>query len=64
MAYDNTNKGALYRNERRTQDNHPEYTGSINVEGKEYWLSAWIKEIQKGENKGKKYFSMTVKPKD
>jgi hypothetical protein len=57
--YDNTNRGALFKNDRKQQDNHPDYTGSINVGGVEYWLSAWLKDGQKG-----KFFSMSVKPKD
>lgn len=59
MAYDNTNSGALFKNDRRAKDAHPEYTGSINVEGTEYWLSAWIKEGKKG-----KFMSLSLKPKD
>ncbi len=41
MSYDNTNKGAFWKNEDRKSDTHPHYKGSINVEGVEYWLSAW-----------------------
>lgn len=64
MPYDNTNRGTLSKNERKTKDTHPEYTGQINVEGKEYWLSAWVKEAKQGPNAGKKFFSMSVKPKE
>jgi hypothetical protein len=28
-GYDNTNKGILGRNDRKTQDNHPDFSGSI-----------------------------------
>lgn len=59
QQYDNTNRGALFKNDRREKDTHPEYNGSINVEGKEFWLNAWIKEGNKG-----KFFSLSVKPKD
>ena len=61
MEYDNTNRGALHKNENKTEDKHPDYSGSINVGGTDYWLSAWVKESQKT---GKKFFSMSVKPKD
>ncbi|MFN7610581.1 MAG: hypothetical protein ACK5QX_06540 [bacterium] len=60
-SYDNTNKGILGRNDRRTQDNHPEFSGSINVEGREYWLSGWVKERKDGSGR---FFSLSVKPKD
>ena len=58
--YDNTNRGALFRNNRKEQDNHPDHTGSINIDGKEYYLNAWIKTSQNGN----KFFSLSVKPKD
>ena len=47
MAFDNTNRGILSKNQNKTADNHPEYSGSINVDGTDYWLSAWIKESSK-----------------
>lgn len=59
MEYDNSNKGALFRNDKRTSDRAPEYNGSINVNGVDYWISGWIKEGQKG-----KFFSLSVQPKD
>ena len=60
QQYDNTNRGALFRNNRKEQDSQPDHTGSINVEGKEYYLNAWIKTSQNGN----KFFSLSVKPKD
>lgn len=58
--YDNTNRGALFRNTRKEQPNHPDHTGSINIQGREYWLSAWVKD---GKNGGR-FFSLSAKPKD
>ena len=53
--YDNTNRGVLFKNERKQQDKHPDYTGKIDVEGKEYKLAAWIKDGKKG-----KFMSLAV----
>lgn len=58
-VYDNTNRGILSRNTNRKSDSHPEFNGTINVEGKDYWLSAWVKEGNKG-----KFFSLSVKEKE
>jgi hypothetical protein len=60
--YDNTNSGTLFRNDRRTNDRQPTHTGSINVEGKDYWLSAWVKESKK--NPGQKFFSLALTAKE
>lgn len=65
MAYDNTNSGLLAKNTRKEKDTHPAYTGSINIEGRDYWISAWVKEGREGTKlEGQKYFSLSVKPKD
>ena len=62
--YDNTNKGALYKNDSRRDDKDAEYSGSINVGGVDYWLSAWVNVGKEGGKlEGKKYFRLTVKPK-
>jgi len=39
--YDNTGKGALWKNDKKMTDKHPDFKGSINIEGREYWLSGW-----------------------
>lgn len=59
MSYDNTNRGTLGKNKRREKDTHPEYNGVLNVDGKDYWLSGWVKEGPEG-----KFFSLSVKAKE
>jgi hypothetical protein len=46
--YDNTNSGVLFRNDRKQTEKHPDYTGNINVNGTEFWLSAWIAKSKAG----------------
>lgn len=57
MEYDNRNRGALFKNDKATTEKHPGYTGKINVDGVDYYLSAWLKDGSKG-----KFFSLSVKP--
>ena len=59
--YINTDRGVLYRNENKTSENHPDYSGSVNVSGTDFWLSGWLKESKKD---GKKFFSLSVRPKN
>lgn len=65
MSYDNTNTGILARNDRKEKDTHPDFSGSINIDGVEYWLSGWTREGKPGSKlEGKRYFSLAVKPKE
>lgn len=59
--YDNTNRGVLFKNNRKEEgDKKPEYTGSLNVDGVEFFLDAWLKTSQNGA----KFMSVSVKRKD
>jgi hypothetical protein len=57
--YDNVNKGVLFINDRKEKDSHPDRNGSLNIDGKEYWLSGWDKQTSKGDT-----ISLSVQPKD
>jgi hypothetical protein len=57
--YDNNMRGTLGKNERREKETHPEYTGKCEIDGKMYWISAWVKEGQ-----GRKFFSLAFKPQE
>ena len=60
MEYNNNNRGSLFKNDRKDDAKFPDYKGSINVDGTDYWLSAWIK-ISKD---GNKFMSLSVKNKN
>jgi hypothetical protein len=52
--------GSLFKNNRKTAQEHPDYTGSIMLDGTERWLSAWLKESKNG-----KFLSVSIgKPKE
>ena len=58
--FDKTNTGVLFKNDTAGKsDKFPGYGGSINVDGVEYWVSAWVKDGKKG-----KFFSLAIKPKE
>ena len=59
--FDRTNTGTLSRNERKTDDKHADFTGSVNVEGVEYFLDAYVRERKDGSGK---FFSLRLKRKD
>ena len=59
MAYDNTNRWTLNKNDRKEKDSHPDYKGSVNVDGVDYWLDGWIKDGANG-----KFISGSLKPKE
>ena len=51
------NSGAIFKNDKKTADNQPDYRGKINVEGKELEISLWVKTAQSGV----KYMSAAIK---
>jgi len=60
MAYEQRdNSGSFFINDRKEKDSHPDYKGSIQVDGTDYWLSIWTKNGAKGE-----FWSVSVSPKE
>lgn len=57
--YDNTNRGALFKNDKQGNESRPDYTGNLNVAGMEYRVSAWLKTGKSGA----KFMSLSVQPK-
>ena len=49
------NTGAIFKNDKKTAETHPDYKGKVNVNGKEMEVALWLKTSQAGM----KYFSAT-----
>lgn len=72
--YDNTNSGILGKNDRKRPDRttedgkvltDPDLTGSINLNGIEYWLDGRIKiSGPKSKKPGEKFIKLNIRPKD
>jgi len=60
--FDNTNRGAVWKNDKKESDRHPDFKGSINIEGKEYWLSGWKR--KEGGHPNSPALSLSVQPKE
>ena len=60
--YDNTNRGSIWPNDKKQSDTHPDFTGSLNVDGVEYWVSAWKR--KPGASPNAPSLSFSVKPKE
>jgi uncharacterized protein (DUF736 family) len=57
MKYSDENRGALFKNKDKETDKHPDYKGKINVNGKDFYVSAWIKTSKGGD----KFMSLAVR---
>lgn len=58
QEYDNTNSGVLFENEDTSKS---DFSGSININGEEFWLNAWNKTSRKT---GRNFISLKIgKPK-
>jgi hypothetical protein len=48
MAYDNKNRGALFRC-KKERDNDRDYSGTLDIDGVEFWISGWVKTSKAGQ---------------
>jgi len=48
-----TNTGAIFKNDKKTNEKHPDYKGKVNVNGKEMEIALWVKTSSAGNT----YFS-------
>jgi len=59
--YDNKNSGALFFNEKKVKESHPDFNGAFTDEnGKEFWIAGW----KKKSKTGKKYISLAFTEKE
>lgn len=54
------NSGALFKNENKESDKHPDYSGSAVVDGVDYFMDAWLNVAESG----RKYMSFRFKTKE
>jgi len=47
--FDRNMTGVLFKNDNKSNPRWPDYKGQCEIEGKTFWLSAWIKEGKKSK---------------
>jgi hypothetical protein len=52
------NTGAIFKNDKKTAENQPDYRGKMMVDGQHWEISLWVRESQ---TSGIKYFSAAIK---
>jgi len=58
--FENNLRGVLFNNDKRKSDASPDMTGHLEIEGTEYWVSAWWQEAKTGVE----YLSFRINPKE
>jgi hypothetical protein len=60
MAFEQKdNSGAIFVNDHKEKDTHPDRTGSARIGGTDYWVHGWLRKTKDG----KPYLSLAFKPK-
>ena len=60
QEYDNEGRGVLFANKERTKETQPQAKGSCQLDGVEYWVSAWTQTSKAGQ----RYQSLSFQRKD
>jgi len=53
------NTGALFKADKEGNERRPDYSGSLNVNGQDYFIDAWLRKSKAGTT----FMSLSVKPK-
>ncbi|TAI67661.1 hypothetical protein [Bradyrhizobium sp. Leo170] len=59
---DNKNRGAVWKNDEKQSDRHPDFRGSLDIEGMQYWIDAWKR--KPGANPKAPALSFSIKRKE
>jgi hypothetical protein len=51
--------GSLSRNTRKQKPSHADYTSSVVIEGRRFWLNGWLRAGERG-----KFLRLSVRPAD
>jgi hypothetical protein len=57
--FNNENTGVLFKNDKKEDEKHADYSGNLDAAGVQYWLDAWIAK----DKNGKTYMRLRIKPK-
>jgi hypothetical protein len=58
MTETRDNTGILFVNDRKSNEKHPDRTGTAMIDGKEYQVSGWLKQGKKGH-----FLTLSFRPK-
>ena len=56
------NTGSFFKNDYKTEDKHPAFTGTCNIDGKELDIAVWHNPAK--ENKKENYFFKVSEPRE
>jgi hypothetical protein len=59
--FDNSNRGSIWKNEDRKSETHPQFKGSAEVNGVEYWVSGWLRKADANPKAPDMSFSFQAK---
>jgi hypothetical protein len=61
--FDNTNRGSIWKNDKKREGKQDaDFTGSLNVNGVEYWVNAWKR--KEGAKSTAAALSFSIRPKE
>jgi hypothetical protein len=61
QEFDNTNRGSIWKNDKKETEKHPDFTGSLNVNGVEFWVSGWKRKADQSDKAPALSFSIKAK---